>query len=467
MVFILVLGTGVFWFSPETPLKQDMLIVTAVQSGIDIFNDDLGIDDRYIPQAQIVALDIHDQENEELILTEDFYSARTPEVSYDGRKMVFAGQKDREANWQIFVFDLESLQVKQVINCPGNCTDPAWLPDGRILFSRLNEEEYGEELHVLYVCNVDGSNLNRITFHPFSDISSSVASDGRIISLNRQNYTDQGINQLLAFRTDGTKSELFYKSNHQKNPVSRCWEAADGQIYFIEEDLQKVNRRELATVAYGNPLSSWKNLSVDNRGEFHSLYPLNKEELIVAYRPEKAKTVGIFVFNVKDKKISKLLVGRDDYHLIEPVILAPRKLPKRLPEIVDETKTKGTLLCHDAGLSQIPLEGIEDEKSQTRKVQIIGLNSMLGEIPVENDGSFYIEVDADTPLRFQTVNADGEILRGPSAWIWVRPNEQRSCIGCHENRELAPENKVPDALYNGMVSLPEGTKTEPISLSDK
>ena len=76
--------------------------------------------------------------------------------------------------------------------------------------------------------------------------------------------------------------------------------------------------------------------------------------------------------------------------------------------------------------------------------------------------SFYIELDADMPVRFQTIDKDGEVLRGPSAWIWLRPGERRSCIGCHEDRELAPENKVPEALYTGIVSLPQGTRTESI-----
>ena len=106
-------------------------------------------------------------------------------------------------------------------------------------------------------------------------------------------------------------------------------------------------------------------------------------------------------------------------------------------------------------------------ENKTYKVQVFGIDGLLGEVRTEDDGSFYIEINADMPVRFKTLNEAGEILRGPSDWVWVRPNERRSCIGCHEDRELAPENKVPLALYNGMVSLPEGTKSEPVVLSKK
>jgi hypothetical protein len=156
-----------------------------------------------------------------------------------------------------------------------------------------------------------------------------------------------------------------------------------------------------------------------------------------------------------------------NYHLIEPVAVQPREVPMKLPPVVDSTTDKGTLLCHDADLSMTAHNGVEGEKLKTHKVQVFGTDGILGEVEVEEDGSFYIEVDADKPVRFRTLSVDGKVLRGPSAWVWVRPNERRSCIGCHEDRELAPENRVPDALYSGMVSLPEGKKAETIVLSDK
>ena len=35
---------------------------------------------------------------------------------------------------------------------------------------------------------------------------------------------------------------------------------------------------------------------------------------------------------------------------------------------------------------------------------------------------------------------------GSFAWMWMRPNERRGCVGCHENRELAPDNHVALAI---------------------
>jgi hypothetical protein len=70
------------------------------------------------------------------------------------------------------------------------------------------------------------------------------------------------------------------------------------------------------------------------------------------------------------------------------------------------------------------------------------------EAPVESDGSFVIEVPADRPLRLQLIGPDGALAEDPSL-IWVRPNENRGCIGCHEDAEASPENRVPLALERG------------------
>ena len=95
----------------------------------------------------------------------------------------------------------------------------------------------------------------------------------------------------------------------------------------------------------------------------------------------------------------------------------------------------------------------DNENGQTSKVQIIGLDNMIGETEVAEDGSFYLEITADQPVRFQTVNENGEIVRGPSSWLWVRPNERRGCVGCHEDREMAPQNVVPKAIEKAPVAM--------------
>jgi hypothetical protein len=62
-------------------------------------------------------------------------------------------------------------------------------------------------------------------------------------------------------------------------------------------------------------------------------------------------------------------------------------------------------------------------------------------------------VVADKPFQLRTLDKNGNVINS-CAWLWIRPNERRGCIGCHENRELAPENNVPLAIKMDPVSIP-------------
>ena len=75
-----------------------------------------------------------------------------------------------------------------------------------------------------------------------------------------------------------------------------------------------------------------------------------------------------------------------------------------------------------------------------------GKPQVLGQTPVASDGSFYVEVPADRPIRIELLDSAGVSLRAEQNWFWMRPSEQRICVGCHAGPERAPENKVPEIL---------------------
>jgi hypothetical protein len=71
---------------------------------------------------------------------------------------------------------------------------------------------------------------------------------------------------------------------------------------------------------------------------------------------------------------------------------------------------------------------------------------------LDDDGSFNIQVPANIPIRLQVLDANGMALRS-SSWIWVKNHENRGCIGCHEDRELTPENVLAKALMHPSFQL--------------
>lgn len=70
---------------------------------------------------------------------------------------------------------------------------------------------------------------------------------------------------------------------------------------------------------------------------------------------------------------------------------------------------------------------------------------ILGYAPIEPDGSFKLQVPADTPLLLAVVDAQGRAFQTHTNWIQVRPGERRTCDGCHSPRRGG-------ALNSGLVA---------------
>jgi hypothetical protein len=65
---------------------------------------------------------------------------------------------------------------------------------------------------------------------------------------------------------------------------------------------------------------------------------------------------------------------------------------------------------------------------------------ILGYAPIEPDGSFKLQVPADTPLALAVVDEQGRAFQTHTNWIQVRPGERRTCDGCHSPRRGAALN---------------------------
>jgi len=65
---------------------------------------------------------------------------------------------------------------------------------------------------------------------------------------------------------------------------------------------------------------------------------------------------------------------------------------------------------------------------------------ILGYAPIEPDGSFKLQVPADTPLALTVIDDKGRGIQTHLNWIQVRPGERRTCDGCHSPRRGASLN---------------------------
>jgi hypothetical protein len=70
---------------------------------------------------------------------------------------------------------------------------------------------------------------------------------------------------------------------------------------------------------------------------------------------------------------------------------------------------------------------------------------VLGTTPLARDGSFFVEAPADRLLHFQVLDSDRRVLGNQLTWIYARPGETKSCVGCHERPSVSPRTTIPTA----------------------
>jgi hypothetical protein len=431
-----------------------MVIITQVTGNRQDANYITGDSWRYIPQARIVALDKDNLAKPIIVLTKDFYSANSPEISFDGKYMIFSAQQKESDPWQIWEMNLDNRKSRNISSCKENCTDPAYLPSGRMIFSKLSVNDSLKAGHSLYTCDLDGSNVKRITFNPHAYFASTILKDGRVLTIDKKLFPDQGDQIFEVLRPDGTKAEMFYKGIEGSALKSRGWETINGKLVFIESGTSGKKAGDVISINYNRPLHTRVNLTGDIKGDFHSVFPISSGKLLVSYRKSEAERYALYEFDPEKKLLGQAVCSNKDYDALEVVVVAKHERPKKLPSEVDTGVKTGLLLCQDVNFLDLHSAGNASSHGKASRIEVIGIDSSLGIVQVEDDGSFYLKVMADKPFRIQTIDNSGHVLQGPCDWIWLRPNERRGCVGCHEDQEMVPENRIPLSVKKPPVVMP-------------
>ncbi|HUH62784.1 MAG TPA: hypothetical protein VLZ50_07295, partial [Terracidiphilus sp.] len=145
------------------------------------------------------------------------------------------------------------------------------------------------------------------------------------------------------------------------------------------------------------------------------------------------------------KPVLEPVFARSDRDLVQPVLIAPRNPPNRHPSALHPWNY-ANLLALDARQSRDSALKTAIASVRLDTLDAGGHEVSLGAAPVGADGSFFVQVRADAPIRFTLLDAQGATLRQERGWFWIRRGEQRYCVGCHAGPERAAENRVPQAL---------------------
>ncbi len=409
------------------------------------------------------------------ILTPDFESAADPAVSFDGKRILFAARRTTADHWDIFEMAAGGTGVHQVTRNAGNCRTPTYQsalfylnddrPSYQVTFAsdlagEIDESGPGIKMD-LYSARFDGSGLRRLTYCLSASYDPFQMQDGRILfsSRQRRQAAETAPLDLFAVHLDGTDYAGFSGTQGRRIKRMACV-TAKGEVVFVESDRPAWDGAgNIAAISMRRNLHSYRAITTPASGYFLSPSPLPDGSILVSRRATAGGTHSIYRLDPKTGARVRVY-GRPGYHSMQAVALARRAEPDGHSSVVEDNQHWSKLYCLSVYENDLKREWMPE--GTARRIRVIEAvpgkpkgtiaKRLLGDLELDEDGSFHLMVPPNTPIQLQIEDSDGAALR-TSAWIWAKNKENRGCIGCHEDSERTPENVFPLALSHPAADL--------------
>ncbi|MCU0408718.1 MAG: hypothetical protein MUD02_07205 [Bacteroidales bacterium] len=387
------------------------------------------------------------------LLTGDFYSAKSPSLSYDGSNMLFSGRKNEAGNWAVWEMNLRTRKARIITSGDADCTDPVYLPGERLAYVKHLTSDSLKAEQAIYTAGLDGGEQSRITFNPWSYRALAVLADGRLLATGKQCFPDPGKEMIMVMRPDGTKAEMFYSPPDGHSTGRRPFETKDGKIVFTES-ASGSDRGSVINVSYSRPLHSREKASWLPGADVFAAAASRTGRIVFAFSRPGTAGCTLAEFTASEEHSVRDIFNSENYIISEIAFIEQYQRPRKLPSEVDKGVKSGLMLCQNINLTGFNAPEIINPDPGAIKVEILGLDRSLGIIDAEEDGSVYLKIIADSPFRLRTLDKAGNVVSGPGAWLYLRPNERRGCAGCHEDQEIVPANRMAQAVRKQPVTVP-------------
>jgi hypothetical protein len=333
---------------------------------------------------------------------------RDPDVSYDGRRVLFAWKKSlNDDDYHLYEINLADGHggggvwhahipptARQLTSGLGFADyEGAYLPSGEIVFNSTRCVQivdcWWTEVSNLFICNADGGHLRQLSFDQVHTNFPTVTPDGRVI-YTRWDYNDRGQifpQGLFQMYQDGTGQTEVYGNNswfptailHARAipdsgkivcTISGHHSLQKGWLAIVEP---RRGRQENQGVQLIAPVRDTPAVHVDSYGQegdqFQYPYPLSETEFLVTFKLAEAPRFGVYWMDVDGHR--ELLVSDPKISCNQPIPLCPRPVPPVRPNLVDYRKTSGAVYLQDVyagpGLAGVP-------RGTIRQLRVVALD---------------------------------------------------------------------------------------------
>ena len=467
------------------------------------------------------------KKTETVILDCPYGVVRDPDVSADGTKLLFSMKEYEEDDFHIYEMNLTSkrFSYKQLTFGSGVADfECRYLPNGEILFQSSRAIQtvdcWKTPVSNLYKMSADGKNIVRLGYDQVHTTYPTITEDGRVI-YTRWDYNDRTqmwIQGVFQMNPDGTNQTELYGNNsnfpttllHTRqipgepslyvSIASGHHTLQGGKLCLIDVSQ---SRDGADSISFPFPDSATeKKDDVDVYGQKGAIYkypyPISATQFLVSYSAtgwaaDKWKTpFDVVLMEQGSEEQIVICDGSAEYPAAQIVPVQTRDVFVR-PSMVDYAKNTGTYYVGDVYQGEA-MEGVE--RGTVKQLRVVALDYrayavgatiasgsgtadpftpiatgngswdvkvVLGVATVYEDGSALFSVPSETPVYFQLLDEDGNVIQTMRSWSTLMPNEIYSCVGCHEDNNTAPPASatITKALKAGVETLqPESWQLE-------
>ena len=399
------------------------------------------------------------------------------EVSWDATRVLFCRRGQNDPWWHVYEIHADGSGLRQLTDGPYHDVGPNYLPDGRIVFasSRLGirDEYHGYPCTSLHVMNADGSELHPIATNIGRDNEPVVLADGRIAFSRLEVFYSRLKTELTlhAVHPDGTQDVVLYGPERRQ-----FWRRLDVGPRSPAHGQEAPLTHRVLRMTQPQPMPDGLQILCSTQGGLTLIGPQRNQETIIPHDKMQAFTTpfplpdGRILCGSTNKAVEKKDVDVGLYLVdpatgkctlvyndpatadFEPRPLLVRNPPATIPVKPPSESFSGRFLCesvYETQESEVTRRGrlvrviegipiVSRHSTQTNPWPVWKnhhgtLGRVLGTVPLASDGSFFLEIPADRLLHLQVLDSDRRVVGNQLTWIYARPDETKSCIGCHES----------------------------------
>ncbi|MGA8043156.1 MAG: hypothetical protein WCA37_10165 [Terracidiphilus sp.] len=373
-------------------------------------------------------------------LLPEFAASADADVFFDGARVLFAGKQKPADPWQIWELDLKDHSVRKVVTTATDAERPLYLPAGRMVYAlrtsagfNLDSNDDGHPLaYTPLNPTTDPGELQLVYVHA-SAFPTDILKDGRVLFESAYPLGDGAAPEMYLVYPDGSGLES-YRCDHGR--------ARWGGTQLSSGDVVFTHGASLAR--FTSPLAHEVRIAAPPAEYAGAIAETAAGDWLISARTQANPRYVIKLWKPGSTAMQTLFAQSGE-NLLEPVLVAARKPPTRFPSGLHPWDY-ANLLALDARLSRDgALQGTPSHV-RLETLDAAGHAVLMGTAPVEKDGSFFIKVPGNQPIRLSLLDAKGHVLRQEHGWFFSRGGEQRICVGCHTGPERASENRVPEVL---------------------